>query len=235
MDMAEHSRCQPGSHRPALRPFQQAPLLGVLPQREVGRVPLVRLHFHAVALAQLVQGVAGELAVAGEGGHVVVDGALGRGIGKAGVRQPLGEAEHLRDVLGGPRKAVRREDVHGGFVGVERRLVVVGDLPRGLALHPRPAITDRSPPVSRRSRMCPTSVMFFQVQHVQAVVQQRAPDEVGEQEAAQVADVGEAIDRRAAGACGSAALCPRRGLQGDHRSIGLPEAIAQAQVITDRG
>ena len=107
----------------------------MLPEREVGRVVLVRLDIHAVAFAQLVERVAGQPAVAGEGGHVEVDGALGRRVGEAAVDQPLGQREHLGDVLGRAWEAVRRKDVDGRFVGVEGRLVVVGDLLRGLALH----------------------------------------------------------------------------------------------------
>ena len=41
--------------------------------------------------------------------------------------------------------------------------------------------------------------MFLTWKHVDAVVEQRPPDEVGQQVAAQVADVGVAVDGRAAG------------------------------------
>ncbi len=46
--------------------------------------------------------------------------------------EPLGQVEHVRDVVGGARKHVRREDVDQGLVLVEPGLVGVRDLGRRL-------------------------------------------------------------------------------------------------------
>ena len=122
---------------PSRRPAQQATLAGGLPEREVRGVALVGLDLAAMAGSQLVERVARQPAVAVECGDRVVDVArIGR-VGKPGVHEPLDQGDHLGDVLGGARVDVRRQDVDGGFVGVERRFVGVGDLGRRAVLETR--------------------------------------------------------------------------------------------------
>ena len=116
-----------------------------------------------------------------------------------GVLEALGEGEHLGDVLGRAREDVRRQDVDQRLVGVERGLVGVGDLGRRLVLEPgldeHPVLAAVEPLVAQ----VPDVGDVLDVEDLEAVVQQDAPDEVGEQVGPQVADVGVAVDGRAAG------------------------------------
>src|SRR4029453_14571778 len=63
---------------PRARPRQGPVRPRLLPEREVLRVSLRRVDQELLAMprTELVEGVAGELAVAGERGHVVVDGPV---------------------------------------------------------------------------------------------------------------------------------------------------------------
>ncbi len=94
---------------------------------------------------------------------------------------------------------MRREDVDQCLVGVESRLVGIRDLggrlvlETGLDEHRVGAAVD--PLVAQMADVGDV----LDVEHVDAVVQQRPSDEVREQVAAQVADVGVAVDGRAAG------------------------------------
>ena len=93
---------------------------------------------------------------------------------------------------------VCREQVEQRRVGVERRLVRVRDLARGAALEPR---RDQHRVDLAARVVCPKMPDVgdvLDVQHLEPVVEQRAPDEVGEEERPEVADVGVAVDRRAA-------------------------------------
>ena len=82
---------------PALgRPLEKSPLLRVLPQGEVGGVPLVPLHLHAVALAQLVQACCRIAGRSPGSGHVVVDGPVMADVGVAGIHQALGQRRASR-------------------------------------------------------------------------------------------------------------------------------------------
>ena len=110
-----------------------------------------------------------------------------------------GEVEHVGHVLGRPREDVRRQDVDQRLVLVEPRLVGVGDLGRRLRFEARgdqhPVLAAVEPLVAQ----VPDVGDVLHVQHRDAVVEQRPPDEVGQQVAAQVADVRPAVDGRPAG------------------------------------
>ena len=84
-------------------------------------------------------------------------------------------------------------------VGVERRLVRVRDLAGGAALESRgdEHRVDLAAGVVRAQ--VPDVGDVLDVQDLDPVVQHRPPDQVGEEERPQVADVGVAVDRRAAG------------------------------------
>ena len=198
--IAEHSRCQPGkpspqrgvghlSIRPSPAAFQSAKSAGVA---------LVGLDLAAMARPQRVERVPGQRAVVGERRDRVVDVAVVADVGVARVHQLLGELEHLGDVLGRPREDVRRQDVQQRRVGVERGLVGVGDLRRRLVLEAgrdeHPVLAAVEPLVAEVADVGDV----LDVEHVDAVVEDDPPDEVGEEERPQVADVGVAVDGRAA-------------------------------------
>ena len=152
----------------------------------------------------------------------------------ARVDELLGQVEHLRDVLGGAGEDVGREEVEERGVGVERGLVRVGDL-GWVVLCSSPAATSiRSSPRSKRSsRRWPTSVMFWTWRTVDAVVQHRPSDEVGEEERPQVADVGVAVDGRAAGVHPEAPAVGR--LDGfDGAGEGVAEAERHRRIVVGR-
>ena len=187
-------------------------------------VALVRLELTAVAGTELVERVPGQRAVARERRDLVVQVPGGRPVGVAQVLQPLGQREHPGDVLRGARELVRWEDVHERGVGVEGSLVRVRDLAGGAALEARGD--------EHRVDLA-TGVVRAEVAHVgdvldledlDAVVHERAADQVGEQERPQVADVGVAVDGGAAG------IHPEpTGLDRHDRHHGPPERIAQAE------
>ena len=136
------------------------------------------------------------------------------------VLELLGQLDHLGDVLGRAREDVRRQDVHERLVGVEGGLVGVGDLGRRLVLE---AGLDEHPvlaAVEASSRRWPDVGDVLDVEHIDAVVQQHAPDEVGEEVGPQVADVGEAVHGRAAGVHPDAARLERLdGLDGSGEGV----------------
>ena len=116
-----------------------------------------------------------------------------------GLLQPHGEADHLGHVLGGPGEHVGRQDVDQRLVRVEARLVGVGDLARRLGLQAgrdqHPVLAAVEPLVAEMAHVGDV----LDVPHPEAVVQQHAADEVGEQVRPQVADVGPAVHGRSAG------------------------------------
>ncbi len=157
------------------RPAQRASRSGGLPQGEIGGIALVGLDLAAVPGPQLVQGVAGQAAVAVERADGVVDVAELGGIGVAEVLELFRERHHLGDVLGRAREDVGGQDVDQGLVGMERGFVRVGDLGRGLVLEPG---LDQHPVLT------PVEVVLAQVsdvgdvldvEHLEPVVQQHAP------------------------------------------------------------
>src|SRR4051812_44152788 len=93
------------------RPLEETSGAGRLPQREVGRIALVRFDIASMAGAQVGKAVARELTVMRETADVVIDVAIGRRVRVAGVLEPFSERDHLRDVLGGAWKDMRRQDV----------------------------------------------------------------------------------------------------------------------------
>jgi hypothetical protein len=116
-----------------------------------------------------------------------------------GVDQPLGQGDHLRDVLGGAGEDVGRQEVQQRGVGMECGLVGVGDLGRGLVLE---AGGDQHPVLAAIEALVahvPDVGDVLDVEDGHAVVQDDAPDEIREQEGPEVADMGVAIDRRPAG------------------------------------
>ena len=201
----------PASHRRALevparealaplrRPLQLPALAGGFPEREVGRVALARLDLDAMPCPQLIEGVARQAPIVGKAGDLVVERAVGCQVGVAKILQARGERQHLRDVLGRAREDVGWEEVDQRRVGMEAGLVGIGDLGRRLVLELR----RHQHPVGAAVEALVAQVAdvgdVLDVEDVQAVVEQRPPDEVGQQEGAQVADVGPAIDGRAAG------------------------------------
>ena len=116
----------------------------------------------------------------------------------AGVLEALGQRDHLGDVLGRPREDVGRQDVHERGVGMERRLVRGRDLGRRLRFqagrHEHPVLAA----VEALVPQVPHVRDVLDVEDVEAVVEERPPDQVREEVAAQVADVGVAVDGRAA-------------------------------------
>ena len=102
-------------------------------------------------------------------------------------------------MLGGAREDVGRQDVHGSLVGVEGRLVGRGDLGRRLVLETG---RDEHPVLAAVESLVAEVADVGDVLHVEdgdAVVQQRSADEVGEEVAPQVPDVGVPVHGRAAG------------------------------------
>ena len=185
---------------PARRPLEGALFTGGLPQREVGRVALVVFDVARgpVARPEIVERVARELPVVLERPDRVVEVVVVGAVGVAGILEPFGEVEHLGDVLGRAREDMGGEDVDERLVGVERGLVCGRDLGRRFVLQAR---LDEHP-VLAAIELVVAQVAdvgdVLDVEHVDAVIQQHAPDEVRQQVAPQVADVGVAVDGRAA-------------------------------------
>ena len=142
----------------------------------------------------------------------------------AGVLEPLGERDHLGDVLGRPREDVRRQDVDERLVGVEGGLVRGRDLGGRLVLEPgldqHPVLAAVEPLVAQVADVGDV----LDVEDLEPVVEQGPPDQVGQEVAAQVADVGVAVDRRAAGVHPDAA-----GLERLDRADRAGEGVAQAE------
>ena len=112
--------------------------LGRLPQREVARVPLQARVVGVLGRAHLVQPLAGQRPVRGEGVHVEVHVAARR-VGVLALDQPAHQHDHLRDVPGGARLDVRRAAAHRVVGPGERPLVALGDDPGRDALAGRGA------------------------------------------------------------------------------------------------
>ena len=153
-----------------------------------------------VAGLELVEGVAGQPAVAGELADVVVDGAVDL-VGEALLEQRSRHVDHLGDVVACLRH-------HVGGVEVEERLVVepgggveVGDLPGGLALE-RGRLLHL---VAGGQRIVlvvahvPDVGDVLDVAHLVAEVLERPVQQVAEQVRPQVADVRVLVDGAAAG------------------------------------
>ena len=94
---------------------------------------------------------------------------------------------------------MRGQDVDGRLVGMERRLVRGGDLGRRLGL--QSGLDQHRVLAAVEALVAQMADVgdVLDVEDVDPVIEQDAPDEVGQQVAAQVAHVGVAIDGRAAG------------------------------------
>ena len=145
-------------------------------------------------------------------------------VGVPGVLERLGEGEHLRDVLGRAREDVGRQDVHERLVGMERRLVGVGDLGGRLLLEPG---RDEHPVLAAVEALVPQVPDVgdvLDVEHVEPVVDEGPADQVGQQVRAQVPDVGVPVDGRAAGVHPDTP-----GLERHDRLDGPGQGVAEAQ------
>src|SRR5581483_1616289 len=108
-----HGRAFDMPARPSLAPWRGPfRLLGLraLPEDEVERIFLAGIDLDAFARAQLIERLAGKLAVAGKAAYREVDVARGRLIGEMVVLQAADERLHLRHVLRGARLVVGLQD-----------------------------------------------------------------------------------------------------------------------------
>ena len=96
--------------------FVRLGLFRRLPQHEVERIALARVHVDSFARAQVVERLARQLAVVGEIAHGIVHVAIRALIGQVLRFQLLDQAQHLRHVFGGARRVVRRQDAQRGRV-----------------------------------------------------------------------------------------------------------------------
>ena len=102
-------------------------------------------------------------------------------------------------MLGRAGEDVRRQDVDRRLVGVEGGFVGVGDLGRRLVLESGGDEHRVGATIESLVAQVADVGDVLDVQDVDAVVEQDAADEVGQEVAAQVADVGVAVDGRSAG------------------------------------
>ena len=161
-------------------------LLG-LPQYEVPRVflvVLVRVDAGPGADPRHVQ--PGQPAVLGERGDLEVDAAIG-GVRVAAVDEPLHEADHLRDVCGGPGHHFRPLHPERGHVLLERADVAGGE---GLEVAPRLRRELDDPVVHVRD--------VHDLLHPPPFVPQGPAQEVRGHERTEVPDVGATVHGRAA-------------------------------------
>ncbi len=130
VDMAEHSRCQPGrpgphgvsqEGSPGLAPFQRAKSRG---SRLASAVSV------SSAGRTVFQSLPGQRAVGRPGTDVEVHIAA-RGVGVPAGNQPPHQRDHLRDMARGPRFHVRREAAEDVIGAAERALVALRHGPPG--------------------------------------------------------------------------------------------------------
>ena len=181
------------------RPLQLAALAGRLPQGEVRRVALVAFDLPAVPGPQRVHGVPRERPVGRQRVDREVHVPRVADVRVAGIDQPLGEVDHLGDVLRRPREHVGRQEVEQGRVGVERCFVGVGDLRGRLVLEPGRDQHSVLAAVEPLVPQMPDVRDVLDVEDRDSVVQHDPADQVGEEERPEVPDMGEPVDRRAAG------------------------------------
>src|SRR2546427_7804030 len=121
---------------PRRRPRERPARLGLLPEREVDRIALRRIHLAAHALLQRLADVSGELPVAGKALHREVDGAVDL------VREPiryelLDDRDHLGHVVGGAREVRSGKDPKAPLILMEGLLIELRDFLWRLALGER--------------------------------------------------------------------------------------------------
>ena len=180
-------------------PLQEPAGTGFLPQGEVRGVALVRIRHRVLPVAgsERVQRVAGELAVLGEGGDVVIHRPVHL-VGVPLLQELLDDLDHLGDVITGPWVQVGALDSHEVGIRQEGIRVLLADLLWG-----QPLVVDR------QLHLVPAGVGDL-VRHVSDVgdvhdpsdvlaLEPQAPaDEVAQHERAHVADVDVAVDGRTA-------------------------------------
>ena len=161
--------------------------LSGLPQREVHRMLLVLVHLDARASLQILQVLAGELAVAAKGLGVKVD-AVAALIGQALVHQLLHQRDDLGDVLGGL-------GVDGGLAHAQRLdvLEVLGDKALAQLLDGGALL------VGAVDHLVVDVGEVLHERHVVAAPLQVPAQHVEHDERTRVADVNVVVDRRAAG------------------------------------
>ena len=181
--------CQPGRPRSDARLPESFTGLGSFPQREVAGIVLVVLvHVHARACFHAGEILLGELAVAGKLGDAEVIGTIVSAIGESLCGQFGDEVGHLGNVLGRAHDHLGRLEAQRLHVLAKGLLVFLGVLADADALLGRVADD--------------FVVHVGDVHHVLelvAALPQKAPQQVHEDESAEVADVAVVVHRRAAG------------------------------------
>ena len=188
MLIAEHSMCQPGRPAPDRGLPRRLARLGRLPQREVADVVLAVLvgldplpHPEALGIEPR------QAPVRRPRRDPVEDRAVVGPVGVAPLEERRDQRDDLVDVAGRPRQHVRRRHPERLGVGQERGEVALGERLDRLAGRGRPAddlvvdVGDVHDPG-----------------HLLAAPAEEAHQQVGEQERAEVADVGRPVDGRAA-------------------------------------
>ena len=183
---------------PGAVPLDVAPRLGGFPQREIARVALQRVGFGADALQQVGAGVARQLAVVAEAGDVKIYVAAAL-VGVAFCQQGGDNGQHFGDVFAGPRENVGVQDVEPGFVAVKAAGVELGDFRHRLALGQ--GGQDHLVAAGFHQFLAHMADVgdVLDVADFEAVARQGAAEPVGHHIGAQVADVGIAVYRGAAG------------------------------------
>ena len=169
-----------------------------LPQREVTRVLLLLVDRDARAFFELVDDLARQLAVARELRDLEVHVAVVDLVCDALLQQVLDDHAHLRDEVGRARHVVRHAHVQQALARVELVFVLLGNVPRGAAR----LLARRLHLVFARLDVVIGQVTdvgdVHHLRDLEALVLHEAAQHVGEQEAAEVADVRTAVDRRPA-------------------------------------
>ena len=184
------TRCaSPAGPAPIGRVPRRLAGLGALPEREVADVVLaVLVGLDPLADPQLLGVEPGEPPVRRPRRDPEEDRAVVGPVGVAALEQGLDEVDDLVDVLGRPRQDVGR---------------VIRSAAASARKRSSPAVGRASPivsPAAAAPRMILSSMSVMFMTHVtrQAALAQVADEQVGEQERAEVADVGRAVDGRAA-------------------------------------
>ena len=189
MLIAEHSMCQPGRPGPIGRLPRRLAGLGSLPQREVADVVLaVLVGLDPLPDPQALGIEAGQPPVRRPRRDPEEDRAVVGPVGVAPLEERRDQRDDLVDVVGRPRQDVRRRHPERLGVGQERA--------RGSA--PRASSIDSPAAAAPADDLVVDVGDVHDPGHLQAAPAQVADEQVGEQERAEVADVGRPVDRRAA-------------------------------------
>ena len=184
---------------PRAAPLDHPARLRRLPQREVPRVALERVGFHAHGFQQLrLVNVARQLAVIGELGDREIDVAV-RFVCVSPFEQLADNLDHLRDVVGGFGEFVGGADSQLRLVRAESLGVELRDFGGRLALFERGG--DHLVLAALQHLLAHVSHVgdVLDVDDVQPLRAQRAAYPVRHEIGAQVADVGVPVHRRPAG------------------------------------